>query len=106
MNASEAGVANVLARALPCSGHALRASFSLARPKRFGSRKMLATRILGSKLQRRLLGFVLGAAVGIGLLVAVKRPEKSPPVVNKDGYWLPLFVQCTPPETCEGTKTP
>ena len=64
---------------------------------------MLGAGILRSKLWRRLLGFVLGAAVGLGVLVTVKRPEKSLPLVNKDvvnedvdrerdGYWLPLFV--------------
>ena len=67
---------------------------------------MLATRILGSRLRRRLLRFVLGAVVGLGLLVTVKRTEKSPPVFRKDAYSLPLFVQCTPAESCEGTNAP
>jgi hypothetical protein len=73
--------------------------------KRLGSR-VPAIRILGSRLRRRVLGFVLAAAVGAGVLVVPKRPEKSAPAVNKDGYWLPLFVQCAPPEACEGEKTP
>jgi hypothetical protein len=68
--------------------------------------------IVRSKLQRRLLGFALGAAVGIGVLLTSKREEKPPPVVKsrtilgQDGYRLPLFIQCTPAEACETTNAP
>jgi hypothetical protein len=63
--------------------------------------------ILRSKLLRRLLGFALGLAVGIGVLLATSgRVQKPPPAFRKDAYWLPLFVQCTPAEACESTNAP
>jgi hypothetical protein len=68
--------------------------------------------IVRSRLQRRLVGVALGAAVGIGVVLAIKREEKASPAVQlrtalgKDGYWLPLFIQCAPAEACETTRAP
>ena len=67
---------------------------------------MLETGIRGSRLRHRLLGFVLGAAVGVGVLATTKRAERQPLVFYRDAYSLPLFIQCASIEACDGPGNP